>query len=97
MLLTLLLQAAVGGGISQFLLLGAMFVVLYFFMIRPQQKRTAETKKLRESLTRGDLVATIGGMRGKIVELTDDAVVLEVDRGTRLTFDRAAVARQIVS
>jgi len=80
---------------SQFLLLGAMFVVLYFFMIRPQQKRTAETKKLRESLTRGDAVVTIGGMRGKIVELTDDSVVLEVDRGTRLTFDRTAVSRKL--
>lgn len=95
MFLTLLLQAAMSGGISQFLLLGAMFVVLYFFMIRPQQKRAAETKKLRESLTRGDAVVTIGGLRGKIVELTEDAVTLEVDRGTRLTFDRTAVARKV--
>lgn len=95
MTLTLLLQAPVGGGMSQFLLLGAMFVVLYFFMIRPQQKRAAETKKLRESLTKGSAVVTIGGLHGKIVDLTETSVVLEVDRGTRLTFDRTAIARQV--
>lgn len=95
MLLTLLLQAPGGGGITQFLLLGGMFVVLYFFMIRPQQKRAKEAKMLRESLTKGANVVTIGGLHGKIVDVAENSVVVEVDKGTRLTFDRTAIARQI--
>lgn len=96
MLLTLLLQAPAGGGIMQFVLLGGMFVVLYFFMIRPQQKRAREAKTLRESLTKGTNVVTIGGLHGKIVDLAEKSVVIEVDKGTRLTFDRTAIARQLV-
>lgn len=80
---------------TQFLLLGAMFVVLYFFMIRPQQKRAKEAKILRESLTKGANVVTIGGLHGKIVDVAENSVVVEVDKGTRLTFDRTAIARQI--
>ncbi|UOR04785.1 preprotein translocase subunit YajC [Hymenobacter aerilatus] len=95
MLLTLLLQAPAGGGMTQFLLLGAMFVVLYFFMIRPQQKRAKEAKVLRDSLTKGANVVTIGGLHGKIVDVAENSVVIEVDKGTRLTFDRTAIARQI--
>jgi len=95
MLLTLLLQAPGGGGIMQFALLGAMFVVLYFFMIRPQQKRAKEAKALRESLTKGANVVTIGGLHGKIVDVAENSVVLEIDKGVRLTFDRTAIARQV--
>ena len=95
MLLTLLLQAPAGGGITQFVLLGAMFVVLYFFMIRPQQKRAKEAKALRESLTKGANVVTIGGLHGKIVDVAEGSVVVEVDKGVRLTFDRTAIARQL--
>ncbi|MBC6612362.1 preprotein translocase subunit YajC [Hymenobacter sp. BT507] len=95
MLLTLLLQAPGGGGMTQFLLLGAMFVVLYFFMIRPQQKRAKEAKILRDSLTKGANIVTIGGLHGKIVDVAENSVVVEVDKGTRLTFDRTAIARQL--
>ena len=96
MLLTLLLQAA-GGGFDYaqplFLLIAAG--VFYFFMIRPQQKRAADAKAFRQSLAKGSRIVTIGGLHGLVVELTEDTVVVEGDRGTKLRFDRSAIAREI--
>ena len=95
MFLTLLLQAAGGAEYVQPLFLLVAAGVFYFFMIRPQQKRAADTKNFRQSLAKGSRVVTIGGMHGLIVELTDDTVVVEVDRGTKLRFDRSAIAREV--
>lgn len=72
----------------------AIGLVLYFFMIRPQQTKAAETKRFRESLVKGSRVVTIGGLHGQIVEITDSTVLLETERGVRLRFDRTAVARE---
>lgn len=92
--LTLLLQApAAGGGFLQFLFPVAIGLVLYFFMIRPQQRKTAEAKSFRESLVKGTRVVTIGGLHGLLVEVGPETVLLEVERGQRLRFDRNAVAR----
>ena len=79
--------------LQQLLLIGLVGLVFYFFTIRPQQQRTAEQKKLRESLQKGQQVITTGGLHGKIVEVTDTTVTLEVDRGMRLTFDKASIAQ----
>jgi preprotein translocase subunit YajC len=95
MFLTLLLQLAGGSGLIQPLFLAAMGLILYFFMIRPQQKRTADAKAFRQALAKGSRVVTIGGLHGLVVDLTDDTVVVEVDRGTKLRFDRSAIAREI--
>ena len=80
--------------LSQLLFPLAIGLVLYFFMIRPQQRKAAETKRFRESLVRGARVVTIGGLHGQIVEITDQTVLLETERGVRLRFDRTAVARE---
>lgn len=95
MLLTLLLQASSANSPLQYLFPLLLLGVFYFFMIRPQQKRSAEAKKLREGLSKGTQVVTIGGLHGRVVELTEDKVTLEVDKSTRLTFDRSAIARQL--
>lgn len=95
MLLTLLLQAQTENSPFQWAFPILLLVVFYFFMIRPQQKRAADARKLRESLSKGTQVVTIGGLHGRIVELSDDKVTLEVDKNTRLTFDRSAIARQL--
>jgi preprotein translocase subunit YajC len=79
----------------QYLFPVLLIAVFYFFMIRPQQKRAADARKLREGLSKGAQVVTVGGLHGRVVELSDDKVVLEVDKGIRLTFDRSAVARQV--
>jgi len=89
----LLLQAS-GEGITQLIFPIAIALVVYFFMIRPQQRRSNEAKKFRESLTKGSSVVTIGGMHGKVVDLSEDAVFIEVDKGVRLKFDRTAIARE---
>ncbi|WP_019533518.1 preprotein translocase subunit YajC [Paenibacillus ginsengihumi] len=68
-----------------------MFVVLYFLLIRPQQKRQKERNQMLNALQKGDKVVTIGGLHGTIVELTDDTVVLRVNDVTKLTFERSAI------
>lgn len=97
MFLTLLLQAPTSSGPLQYLFPLLLLGIFYFFMIRPQQKRAADARKLREGLTKGTQVVTVGGLHGRVVELSEEKVVLEVDKGTRLTFDRSAIARQLGS
>lgn len=66
--------------------------MFYFFMLRPQQKKAKEQKEFINNLKAGDRVVTMGGLHGKIVTLTDLEVVLEVDKNTRLTYDRSALS-----
>ncbi|MDU0369937.1 preprotein translocase subunit YajC [Hymenobacter endophyticus] len=98
MLASLFLQAAPAstGGITQVILLVGMGIVMYFFMFRPQQKRQAEAKKFRAALAKGSSVVTIGGLHGKVVDLNEETVTVEVDKGVRLRFDRSAIAREVV-
>jgi preprotein translocase subunit YajC len=80
------------GGIMQMLLMFAlMFAVIYFLLIRPQQKRQKQRNLMLSQLKKGDKVTTIGGLHGTIVELTDDTVVLRVNDTVRMTFDRNAI------
>jgi preprotein translocase subunit YajC len=74
--------------------MGAAFVVMYFFMIRPQQKKQKDAKKFVEELKKGDSVITIGGLHGKIQEIDELTVTLEVDRGFKLKFDRASISME---
>jgi preprotein translocase subunit YajC len=69
----------------------AVVAVVYLFMIRPQTKRQKEERKFREALKKGDKVVTIGGMHGRIVNIDDASVLLEVDEGIKLRFERAAI------
>lgn len=62
---------------GQLLLLVAMFALMYFLMIRPQKKRQQKEKEVRESLKVGDMIVTIGGMRGRVTNLTDDSFEIE--------------------
>ena len=68
-----------------------MFVIFYFLLIRPQQKRTKQRNAMLSDLKKNDKVVTIGGIFGTIVEMTDDKVTLRVNESTRITFDRNAV------
>jgi preprotein translocase subunit YajC len=89
---SLLLQAPANGMIGQFILLGGIMVVFYFFMIRPQQKKQKDQKLFREKLSIGDDVVTLGGCYGKVVQVNDDTIVLDVDRGVKLTFTKDAIS-----
>jgi preprotein translocase subunit YajC len=93
-MLQILLQMPTGGGFSNIIFIGAIIIVFYFFMVRPQQKKIKDQKKFRESLTKGVQVVTIGGLHGRIVAVEDTTVVLEVDKGIRLTFEKTAIASE---
>ncbi|TDR30896.1 preprotein translocase subunit YajC [Hydromonas duriensis] len=84
-----------GGALAQFLPFILMFVLLYFLMIRPQMKRQKEQKAMLAALKKGDEVATIGGVVGKITKTDDNFVTLEVARAAgqavEMQFQRGAV------
>lgn len=95
---TIFLQAAPDGGmLPQLLMFGAIILVFYFFMIRPQQKKASDQKKFREELTKGMRVVTIGGLHGTLVGIEDETIVIEVDKGLRLTFDKSAISMEATS
>ncbi|MGQ1948122.1 preprotein translocase subunit YajC [Geofilum sp. OHC36d9] len=85
-------QAAEGGNplmsLLPFLLI---IVVFYFFMIRPQMKRQKELRKYREALKKGDKIITTGGIYGKVAEVKDDHVVMEIADNVKIKIDKTAV------
>jgi preprotein translocase subunit YajC len=85
--------AAFGSDIMAFLPMIAIFVVFYFLLIRPQQKRAKETKLMLEALQKGDEVVTAGGMVGRVAKLGDQYATVEIATGVEVTVQRAAVAQ----
>jgi preprotein translocase subunit YajC len=65
------------GGGSMIIMIGMMVAIFYFFMIRPEKKRKANLQKMRESLSTGDTVTTIGGIIGKVVSIDGDKITFE--------------------
>ena len=84
--------APAGGGLAQFLPLILIFAVFYFLLIRPQMKRAKEHKNLVANLSKGDEVVTNGGLLGKISDLNDSFVTLELAEGVQIKLQRHAVA-----
>jgi len=68
-----------------------MFVIFYFLLIRPQQKRQKQVREMQDNLQKGDSVITIGGFHGKIHLLDEDTIVITANDGTKLTYDRSAI------
>jgi preprotein translocase subunit YajC len=89
--------AGAGSMLITFVPFIAMFALLYFLLIRPQQKRQKSRNLLLSNLKKGDKVTTIGGLHGTIVELTDDTAVLRVNDATKMTFDRSAINNVVQS
>jgi preprotein translocase subunit YajC len=79
------------GNLSTFLPLVLMFVVMYFLMIRPQQKRAKEQKAMMDALAKGDEVITSGGILGKVSKVSDGYVTVEVATGTDIVVQKAAI------
>jgi preprotein translocase subunit YajC len=96
-LLNILLMTPQGQGSQQsgwysFLPLLLIIVVFYFFFIRPQMKRSKDQKKFKESLQKGQKIITIGGIHGRIVEIQETTVTIEVENSVRLRVEKTAVA-----
>lgn len=85
-------QPGAGGGVPFYVMMGLLMVVFYFFMIRPQQKKAKDARKFREALQKGTRVVTIGGLHGRVAEVADTTVLLEVDGNVKLRFEKTAIA-----
>jgi preprotein translocase subunit YajC len=83
-----------GGGIMSILpLMVGMFAIMYFIVIRPQQKQKREREAMLSAIKKGDRVVTTSGIHGTVAGLDEHTVVLRVGDQVKLTFDRAAVGR----
>jgi preprotein translocase subunit YajC len=83
----------------QIILFGGIFVVFYFFMIRPQQKKAKDAQKFISELKTGDKVVTIGGAHGSVVSIREKTIVVEVDssKGVRMVFEKSAISKDASS
>ena len=85
------LQAAGGGDYSFLIMMVAFFAIMYFFMIRPQQRKQKEIRKFREGLNVGDRVITAGGIYGKIRAVKENTITLEIADNVRISIDKGSV------
>lgn len=92
---TLFVLLQTEGGSDTWMSLLPLFLILivfYFFFIRPQTKKNKEQKKFREALKKGDKVITIGGLHGKVVEVKETTVIIEVGNQLKVTVEKSAIA-----
>lgn len=93
--LLIVLQQQQGSGLMGFLPLLLILIVFWFFMIRPQMKRQKELKNFREALKKGDKIVTTGGIYGKVLEIGDYYIIMEVEGQNRLKIDKSAVIKDM--
>lgn len=79
------------GNYSGILMMVLIFVVFYFFMIRPQSKRQKEIKKQREAMKAGDSVVTSGGIYGKVKDIKETTIIIEISENVRIKVDKNSV------
>ena len=92
MLNSILLQAgAAGSGWSSMVMIIALIAIFYFFMIAPQQKKQKKINNFRNSLQKGDKVMTAGGIYGRIREIKDNYVLLEIDNNVTIKIDKNSI------
>ena len=85
--------SAAGGGLSMILMMVVLIAVFYFFMIRPENKRKKKAQEMRDNLSVGDTITTIGGIIGKIVAVRDNTIVIETsDDRVRMQLTKWAVS-----
>lgn len=96
---TMAAQAAQGDGMSMILMLVAMFAIMWFFMIRPQQKRQKEIRNFQNALQEGQQVVTGGGIYGTVkrIDLTTGTVDLEIAKGVVIKVDKGSVFKDMSS
>ena len=92
-----ILQAApaaqAGSQWSMWIMLALIFVVMWFFMIRPQRKQQKELQSFRDSLKKGDKVVTIGGIYGTVTEIKEGSVLIEVDNNVKIRVSKQALVK----
>jgi preprotein translocase subunit YajC len=88
-------QSSGAGDYSMLLIMGALFVGIYFLMIRPQQKRRREVESMQRAMGPGDEVVTVGGLYGVITEVDDDTVWLEIAPDVVARYARGAISKVV--
>ena len=86
-------QTAQGGGWSMWVMLLLIFVVMWFFMIRPQRKQQKELQNFRDGLKKGDKVVTIGGIYGTVCEVKEGTILMEVDNNVKIRVSKNALVK----
>lgn len=86
---------AAGGNWSFLLMLALMFLVMYFFMIRPQRKQQKALEEMRNSLKKGDKVVTAGGIYGTVAEVDERTVLVKVDGDVKLRVDKTSIQKDM--
>jgi preprotein translocase subunit YajC len=79
-------------GIMNIIFLLVIFVIFYFFMVRPQNKKRKDLQNMRENLKKGDSVVTIGGIHGKINDVNESTVSLTIDSNTKIKIDKSSIS-----
>ncbi len=85
-------SGAGGGNPGSLLFLGVFVFILYFFMIRPQAKKAKEQRNFTESMEKGQRVITSGGIHGRIVQVDERSVLLEVDKGFKIRVEKGMIS-----
>lgn len=86
---------ASGAGNINLIMIGLMFVVMYFFMILPQMKKSKAQKKFWSELQKGDQIITTGGIHGKITEIKDNIVIIDTEGGGKLKIEKSAISLEL--
>ena len=95
-MLTLILMApspdgGSGGLVSTLIMFGAIFLIFYFMIIRPQQKRSKEREKMLSNIEKGDKIVTSGGMHGIIAGIDEKTVLLQISDNVKVKVERSAI------
>ncbi len=95
---TIAMTPADNGGsgqlISTLIMFAAVILIMYFLMIRPQQKRQKEHQKMLDSIKKGDKVITTAGMHGTVVDIDGNSFVIQVADNVKITFEKHAIAQK---
>ena len=83
-----------GGGsfVTTIITFGLVILIFYFLIIRPQSRKQKETKRMLAAVKKGDRVVTVGGIRGTVMSVKDETVVLKVDDTTKMEFSKSALS-----
>ena len=79
-------------GLTTLIFFGLIFFIMYFFMIRPQVKKQKKENAFRDALKKGQKIITIGGIHGKIIEMSKNAVVIDISDGNKLKIEKTAIS-----
>lgn len=88
---------AAAGGLEMLFLMGLMFVIFYFLLIRPQQKRNKEHQQMVQNLKAGDRIITAGGLYGRVTGVADNTLTVEIAEKVRVKINRSSVSMLVPS